>query len=338
MDFLKSLLIYMGVLFTMGVENASLPDPATMPTATPVPVAQVTAAPGVVPIATPEAAATASAPTITPNTRYSTLRSGDKGTSVRKLQQRLIELGYLKKGQDDGSYGNQTSTAVRAFQRANGLTADGVAGKATLTHLYEDPDVVYSSTAVTPTPKPTATPKPGKQETDTEPTATPKPTATPVPVDPATMVASWYRTGATVLLNGKSVVLLQHEGTVVTERAPTVYMHDDRIIVSLNEMTKAVSDWELISSDGGSCSFRAAGYQVDIIAIRAVVGENDAYLAEVDGKAVEIEDGTVCYANGEWLVETSFLERTIGARSSWNQDENTLVMTVTDKTLAGSDD
>ena len=63
-----------------------------------------------------------------------TLEMGDKGTQVRALQQRLKDLGYYKNG-IDGSYGAQTAAAVKAFQKNNGLTADGVAGPATLKKL-----------------------------------------------------------------------------------------------------------------------------------------------------------------------------------------------------------
>jgi len=63
-----------------------------------------------------------------------TLEMGDKGTQVKALQQRLKDLGYYKNG-IDGSYGAQTAAAVKAFQKNNGLTADGVAGPATLKKL-----------------------------------------------------------------------------------------------------------------------------------------------------------------------------------------------------------
>ena len=44
------------------------------------------------------------------------------------LQQKLIALGYLT-GTADGAYGDATVAAVKAFQSANGLKADGQAGK-----------------------------------------------------------------------------------------------------------------------------------------------------------------------------------------------------------------
>lgn len=69
------------------------------------------------------------------------LRKGDKGDDVKALQQTLLALGYGlgAYGPDrngvDGDFGSMTETAVKAFQAANGLTADGVAGAATMAAL-----------------------------------------------------------------------------------------------------------------------------------------------------------------------------------------------------------
>lgn len=65
---------------------------------------------------------------------YATIRPGFTGSRVSVLQKALISLGYLK-GTADGKFGGQTKSAVLAFQRASGLTADGLAGKQTLTAL-----------------------------------------------------------------------------------------------------------------------------------------------------------------------------------------------------------
>ncbi len=67
-------------------------------------------------------------------TQDETLKKGDKGTAVKQLQQRLKELGYYKSA-IDSEYGTQTVNAVKAFQKKNGLTADGVAGAATIKKL-----------------------------------------------------------------------------------------------------------------------------------------------------------------------------------------------------------
>ncbi|MBR4442067.1 MAG: YARHG domain-containing protein [Clostridia bacterium] len=62
---------------------------------------------------------------------------GATGDEVTKLQNRLIALGYLS-GKADGVYGQKTAAAVRAFQRAAGLTVDGIAGKATINAINKD--------------------------------------------------------------------------------------------------------------------------------------------------------------------------------------------------------
>ena len=53
---------------------------------------------------------------------------------VKQLQQALIGLGFLT-GKADGVYGSKTREAVRSFQRAYGLGADGSAGPDTMTAL-----------------------------------------------------------------------------------------------------------------------------------------------------------------------------------------------------------
>lgn len=68
---------------------------------------------------------------------YRTLRYGDSGDDVAYMQRRLIELGYLT-GKADGQFGSGTLAAVKAFQRANGLTVDGAAGTKTYGVLLSD--------------------------------------------------------------------------------------------------------------------------------------------------------------------------------------------------------
>ena len=63
------------------------------------------------------------------------MKQGSKGTTVKQLQQNLIGLGYLD-GTADGSYGSKTRKAVEGFQAEFGLKADGTAGEATQTAIY----------------------------------------------------------------------------------------------------------------------------------------------------------------------------------------------------------
>jgi len=84
-----------------------------------------------------------------PNTNvavsYATLESGDSGQSVKELQKRLIELGYLK-GTADGKYGSDTASAVKAFQKALGLKQTGVASSSLQKELFADSAPAFADT------------------------------------------------------------------------------------------------------------------------------------------------------------------------------------------------
>ena len=58
------------------------------------------------------------------------LEVGSSGADVKSVQSKLIDWGYLS-GTADGRYGEKTREAVRAFQRKNGLNADGRVGPTT---------------------------------------------------------------------------------------------------------------------------------------------------------------------------------------------------------------
>lgn len=71
----------------------------------------------------------------TDDSSVSTLsKMGSRGEEVRRIQQKLKNWGYYT-GSVDGIYGSQTQSAVRKFQRDNGLTVDGIAGPKTLSYL-----------------------------------------------------------------------------------------------------------------------------------------------------------------------------------------------------------
>ena len=55
--------------------------------------------------------------------------SGDKGNQITTIQQALANYGYDISV--DGDYGASTQAAVRQFQEAQGLEADGIVGAAT---------------------------------------------------------------------------------------------------------------------------------------------------------------------------------------------------------------
>lgn len=79
-------------------------------------------------------------PSTEPAKTYPTLRKGSKGEVVRTLQRWLVDLGYdVGSCGVDGDFGTATEKAVKAFQKANGLTDDGVVGQKTWTAILTDP-------------------------------------------------------------------------------------------------------------------------------------------------------------------------------------------------------
>ena len=191
MDLMKTLLIYMSAMMTLAVQNTAAPKVTPVPTPAPqaiVETGEIPAADVTITAVPPDQMnqngtkyTPAPVPTITPNTKaYHNLGMGAKGKEVKKLQEKLIEMGYLPEGAADGAYGRQTYNAVKKFQYYNGLAADGVAGRKTQTNLFENPDIVRNPEAepteapATETPEVTEAP-----ETEAPATEAPEETETP---------------------------------------------------------------------------------------------------------------------------------------------------------------
>ena len=113
---------------------------------------------------TPEASETPAPETTetadTASGNWPTLRKNQSGEDVAQLQEALIQLGYLT-GKADGNYGTSTVNAVKEFQKANGLTADGTAGKETQKVLYGGNAKAKAKDTASPTPKATEEPASG---------------------------------------------------------------------------------------------------------------------------------------------------------------------------------
>lgn len=65
------------------------------------------------------------------------LKTGDRGAMVRRLQEELALLGYMD-GAADGIFGDETRRAVMAFQKAMGLSPDGIVGVETWSALSRE--------------------------------------------------------------------------------------------------------------------------------------------------------------------------------------------------------
>ena len=116
---------------TQAVRQAAITTPSSAATTTPpvtTPRAVITPAP------TPTVKPRVVTPSPTPE-EDETIRKWDKGKRVRKMQQRLADLGYPV-GKVDGSYGDQTAIAVNLFQNSAGLAEHTYMTKKAQNRLY----------------------------------------------------------------------------------------------------------------------------------------------------------------------------------------------------------
>ncbi len=254
MNLLKTLALYMTMVFASSVQAMPDPEAFMVQYATPAPVvAEATAEPEATPVPTP-------VPTVqvSPNPAYGVLQIGDKGDEVLRLQQTLAEYGYYD-GDLDSRYGNQTRMAVEKFQYNHGLYADGIAGKYTLSVLYDSNQVRYAT--ATPTPPPpadnltvalpmeavpteapvTATPVPETPVPETPVPETPVPQTTETPVPPVEKAPFEAMQGWTILLEdtGKQLTAeSEKDGETVAE--PILpYLSGDTVYLPLLPVLEA---------------------------------------------------------------------------------------------------
>ncbi|MEB3211591.1 MAG: peptidoglycan-binding domain-containing protein, partial [Leptolyngbyaceae bacterium] len=121
------------------------------------------------------------------------LRLGSQGTDVADVQAMLTLLGFYR-GSINGQFDDTTTLAVANFQRAAGITVDGIVGNTTWTRLLPSVTSISRPTVnpeANPSPTPpsnsgnsggVARPPQGTSPTSSPPTAT----RTPPPSDPAT--------------------------------------------------------------------------------------------------------------------------------------------------------
>lgn len=97
-------------------------------------------------------------PTLGPHEEFTKkLKYNNTGKQVKKVQQRLTDLGYYD-GPVSGNFLGHTRNAVKAFQEHNALEVDGVVGETTWDLLFNDLDVRRPEDPARPTPEPTPVP------------------------------------------------------------------------------------------------------------------------------------------------------------------------------------
>ena len=65
-----------------------------------------------------------------------TIKLGDTGDDVKRLQRVFVRTKDMGSEDLDGVFGPKTEQAVKDFQQSNGLTVDGVVGPTTWSHVH----------------------------------------------------------------------------------------------------------------------------------------------------------------------------------------------------------
>jgi peptidoglycan hydrolase-like protein with peptidoglycan-binding domain len=128
---------------TLASTGSTTPTTSTPTTSTPTTSTPTTSTPTTSPAPTTTTTIPPKTTTTAPPAKTASLQEGSTGAAVLALQQKLTFLGYWL-GTPNGVFGDSTQEAVYAYQKAAGVSADGVVGPKTQAALAKN---------VRPTPK-----------------------------------------------------------------------------------------------------------------------------------------------------------------------------------------
>ncbi len=355
MDLLKTILLYMSMLYISAVQVA--PDPATA-NITPSPMPSPT---GIYATATVSSSTPVPTPAITANPAYGTLVLGDRGSEVGEVQRKLQELGYYTY-EIDNAYGNQTRRAVEQFQTRNGLTVDGIAGKYTQTILFESADAIAAPTAspaflpddtLTPPPMtatvaPTPTSAPAEAtdaptaEATAQPTATPTLTPPPATEEPTAETAApstetpepsqTPAENAAVLLDNYSFEFPGFTQPLTVGDTETV-LHpaqlDDILYIPLIEILQNAGN-VVVTNTSGSVEETAFAVLTDFYQISYTVSEDGSVsdlVVEKNAKAIPLSNRSAFLLDGVLFLPMEDMASRTGI--AFSVDDATGMITVT---------
>ncbi|MFT3706282.1 MAG: peptidoglycan-binding protein [Archangium sp.] len=177
---------------------------------------------------------TSSTPAFVPSSQQTTaltsatLKKGASGAAVTELQRALARAGF-DPGSVDGQFGANTERAVKAFQRANGLEADGVVGKNTRAALE-------GGVVAPPAP--------------TQPTQPSGPSGAPGDVTTARTQTSSVSGVKTFKVSGKNGVAFKGGMTIDADGSPNAYNARNTGLDALGNAGHPGNWWGLATKNG----------------------------------------------------------------------------------------
>lgn len=319
-------------------------EPTAAPTEVPteVPTEAPTATPTAVPTDAPTMAPTKQPePTITPSADYKLLQKGSKGDEVKLLQERLIELGYLT-GEADGVFGTRTKGAVERFQRKNDISRDGVAGKVTLTILFESETVIPADAKTTekPTEAPTENPTQALVEVPIE---TPKEapieeptvdavndTKTDAPSDQVIPMPRSGKTEITLQMGDAFAGAIYVNGNrVALESTPLLQTDDSRIMVDVKALIDALGTLKPDEENEQEKTLSGSlGEHTILICYTMNEQQLDMVELEVDDLFIDLTEEMIYYADEKLYLSAECLANAFGGEAQWLAEQLQLTLTI----------
>ena len=119
---------------------------------------------------------------------------------------------------------------------------------------------------------------------------------------------------------------------VPVKAQPRLSQNGARIRVSLDDLCAAVSGWQLTDDGVGTVVLEAAGYTL------ALYSEDKGCSATLDGMEIPMKDDDFDFITEGHFINAEFLANALKGEAVWDQEENTLMLRIRDKTAVESAD
>ena len=122
------------------------------------------------------------------------------------------------------------------------------------------------------------------------------------------------------------------EDGVPVKAQPRLSQNGAKIRVSLDDLCKCVESWRLTDDGVGSVVVEAAGYTL------ALYNEDAGCSATLDGTEIPMKEDDFDFVTEGHFINAEFLAEALKGEAEWDQEDNTLMLRIRDKTAVESED